>query len=352
MRGNVIVKCGGGFFTLYYFIHWCIFLIERWRKFTPFEMYLAAVSSKKLSIYVSESEEVKYEVDENLVALVAFSSDNLKVAVLKSNGIVDIVDLATGVKTCQVETRIQKSGSECLFFPSLISDTTATISVVVSAGLLKTWNALNGELIHQTPITPFNISKSCVNHNLAEIVCGQRNGTMSIIDYHTGENKRDLVGHTRSILQLSVSHLGDRLVSVCQIMIAIVWDNNSGNKLFRKSFVSHDLTFSLDSSKIISFQAMGTLTVWDLQTDTTYSFLCEDLESSPKAVFVRSLCVTTSPLDESSSITSLITVGCTDGFVRKVDCVSRQTVSRFKHNDEGITVSTLLYSSNHCVVLM
>ncbi len=100
-------------------------------------------------------------------------------------------------------------------------------------------------------------------------VKGTGQNVVVIWDARTGEQLRELEGHTGDINDLSFSPNGSRLVTVAADETGIIWNPSTGERLVTLSGhtdVLQGVSFSNDGSLVATSGWDGTLRIWDVET--------------------------------------------------------------------------------------
>src|SRR5258708_6012449 len=112
---------------------------------------------------------------------------------------------------------------------------------------------------------------TCVafSRDSSRIVSGSRDKSVRVWDAKTGEQLRELQGHTRSVRSVAFSLDGNRIVSGSGDKSVRVWDANTGGQLRElqghTNWVS-SVAFSPDGNRIVSGSGDQSVRVWDTKT--------------------------------------------------------------------------------------
>jgi WD40 repeat protein len=121
-----------------------------------------------------------------------------------------------------------------------------------------------------------------------QVVIGDLNGDLQIIDYNNGQTIRTLSGHTSSVHQIKFSHSGKFMATSGKDNTIRVWNLKEPNKLPRlimeNTWLS-DITFSPDDTQILSNgdwpgNKMFPIKVYPLEMEEMVTTLCSLLTRS------------------------------------------------------------------------
>ena len=159
-----------------------------------------------------------------------------------------------------------KTNTTCV---SLSKDRSRIVSGSVD-NTVRVWDAVSGELLNalegHTKVV-MSVSWSPLGD---KIVSGSYDNTVRVWDPVSGELLNALERHTDSVLSVSWSPLGDKIVSGSDDKTVRVWDSNTG-KLIGRPLEGHtgyvySVTWSPRGDKIVSGSADRTVRVWDSTT--------------------------------------------------------------------------------------
>lgn len=108
------------------------------------------------------------------------------------------------------------------------------------------------------------------------LVCGNRDGSITLWNLHTGKRLRTIRGHSNSISCIAISQDGQTLVSGSQDKSIKIWNLHTGEEIstlkgHSKQILS--LAISPDSQTLVSGSQEGSIKIWNLQTGKERSAL-------------------------------------------------------------------------------
>ena len=127
-----------------------------------------------------------------------------------------------------------------------------------------------------------------------QIVSGSDDKSVRVWDANTGEQLRELQGHTSSVISVAFSHDGNRIVSGSYDNSVRVWDAKTGEQL--RELQGHtssvySVAFSHDGNRIVSGSDDNSVQVWDNLNLNTSWVLNDDgwiLSDAERLVWVPS----------------------------------------------------------------
>ncbi|MFO1497896.1 MAG: protein kinase [Verrucomicrobiota bacterium] len=131
------------------------------------------------------------------------------------------------------------------------------------------WETASGrELFRFRPSGPFN-GPVLFTPDGARIAFGSTNGTVSIFDASTHQEKLTLTGHTAGLEWIAFSSNGRWIATASKDQTAIMWDASTGLRVHtlqgHKGWVN-TVAFSPDSQRIVTGGTDGLVKVWEVAT--------------------------------------------------------------------------------------
>ncbi len=169
-------------------------------------------------------------------------------------------------------------------------------------GKLKLWNANSGALISTTSApreqdcgykgtgTRFYAGVTATNPDGTIVAQAEANGTVQLLDSHTGRLLRTLPGGHAGVQAIRFDRTGARLATGNWDGTAIVWDTRSGapvQTLASQEGIVESVAFSPDGRTLATAGEDATAELWDIATGTRlltltgHSFALTDVAFSP-----------------------------------------------------------------------
>ncbi|KAF8811554.1 WD40 repeat-like protein [Phlegmacium glaucopus] len=134
---------------------------------------------------------------------------------------------------------------------------------------VRVWDAKTGEQLRELQGHTKGVSSVAFSPDSNQIVSGSDDQSVRVWDAKTGKQLRELQGHTDEVYSVAFSPDGDKIVSGSQDQSVRAWDAKTGEQL--KELQGHteqvnSVAFSPDSNQIVSGSDDQSVRVWDAKT--------------------------------------------------------------------------------------